>query len=537
MRLNGLGPASTLPPEHDKMNLATFVRRASALALALLCAFLDNPAAADGMLWPEARLLPAFSTPASMLDCIDLRYASAEEADLFVSLEGIVNRAQPRIAVVTRRVGEGKLAWLDLHHLHYRTTDGYAAVRKYRSEVSGLVVTDPAQPDTLNLATTMAGVNNELICAPELLPILTNAPYRLPVVDDLRNRFDSKYAVYGYLLSNYWPRCTHRIVAGMGPGAHGSLRDFLIATKTATFWLGPGRHKDAALLRSFVSEMKPAHSLYMGWWPGEGDGLKWIASYGVPVLASDFFCNATVFGGVTVPIKVQPIPPLPRLENKVYVALILSDGDNIQYMQHAMKRDWGLPGRGRIPIGWTSSPLAVDLDPVMLNYYYATATKNDCLVSGPSGAGYAHINDWAPSNQVAFAEMSEPYLRQSGLRVITVWDRVNDSVASAFAQKCPSLLGLTDQGQDYSKVVDGLRTIKLTPAYTSSVREMIAHIKSAATNWNGSAPLFIAAQSDIWRVGPRDLLKVAEALPASEYKLVRPDHLFLLANQAARCKP
>ena len=42
--------------------------------------------------------------------------------------------------------------------------------------MTGLVVTDPAQPDALNLATTIAGVKNELICDPSLLATLTNAP-------------------------------------------------------------------------------------------------------------------------------------------------------------------------------------------------------------------------------------------------------------------------------------------------------------------------------------------------------------------------
>src|SRR5580658_8539302 len=159
--------------------------------------------------------------------------------------------------------------------------------------------------------------------------------------------------------------------------------------------------------------MTPVDGVYMGWWPGEGDGLEWIARYGIPVLASDYFCNGTVFSGVACPISIPEIPPLPRLENKVYVALILSDGDNIQYMQHVMKMDWENAARGKIPIGWTASPLAVDMDPMMLDHYWRTATTNDCLVSGPSGAGYTHINGWSRANLGAFTKVSAPYLQRS----------------------------------------------------------------------------------------------------------------------------
>jgi hypothetical protein len=171
------------------------------------------------------------------------------------------------------------------------------------------------------------------------------------------------------------------------------------------------------------------------------------------------------------------------------------------------------------------------MDPVMLDYYWNTATTNDCLVSGPSGAGYNHISDWSAANIAAFTRISAPYLQDSGLRVITVWDKVNQSIARAFATNCPSLLGLTDQSGAYSKADLGLRTIRLTPAYTSSAKNMIASITKAAKKWNGTAPLFIAAQSDIWKLGPADLRKVAGALDPQEYQLVRPDQLFILAAQ------
>ncbi|HEY3861534.1 MAG TPA: hypothetical protein VGO59_06555 [Verrucomicrobiae bacterium] len=490
-----------------------------------------------GLDWPESRLLPRFAGPAAALDCIDFRNASGAEEDLFVSAEGIVNRTQPRIACANRREEEGKFTWLKVHQVEYNVVSGYDAIVKYRTNFTGLVVTDPEQPHTLNLATTMAGVNNELICDPSLLPRLTNAPYNLAIVDDLRGKFADKYAVYGYLYSNYWPRCTHRIFAGMGPTLHGHLRDYLIAVKSATVWLGPGRSADAELLKSFVSGMRPAHGVYMGWWPGEGDGLEWIAKYGIPVLASDFFCNGTVYSGVGHAIDIPEIPPPPPLENKVYVALILSDGDNVQYMQHTMKRNWEEANRGAIPIGWTASPLAVDLDPAMLDYYWLTATTNDCLVSGPSGAGYAHVNHWSSEFLADFSQISAPYLQSSGLRVITIWDRVTSAVARSFATNCPSLLGLTDQSGKYNKTNLGLRTIGLTPTYTSTTNEMLAAITNAAAGWDGRSPLFLAAQANVWHLGPAGLRVVARALDAGKYKLVRPDQLFMLAKEAETNRP
>ncbi len=487
---------------------------------------------AAGLNWPTNQLLPAFSAPAPVLDCIDVSSATGPQIDLFTSLEGIVNRTQPQVACVSSGDGEGEYTWITVHNLATNLISGYNAVLKYRTNFTGLVVTDPAQPDTLNLATTIAGVKNELICDPSLLPTLTNAPYGLAVVDDLRGRFTDKYAVYGYLYTNYWPLCTHRIMAGMETNLDGLLRDYLVAVKSATVWLDPGTAKDAALLAQFVSAMPPAGGVYVGWWPSEGNGLTWIATYGIPVLASDYFRNGSVFSGVIRPINVPAIPPPPPLQNKIYVSLILSDGDNIQYDQHAMKINWENSNRGHIPIGWTVSPLAANLDPTLLNYYWSTATTNDCLVSGPSGAGYAHIELWNSANLASFARVSDSYLQQTGLRVITIWDEVTPGVAQAFATNCPSLLGLTDQsGGTYTMVNAGLRTVGLTVSYSSTISAITSGISNAAASWNGNAPLFLAAQAVAWNLTPSDLVTIIGSFDPNKYVFVRPDHLFMLYNQ------
>jgi len=507
---------------------------ATLATLILLCALSLSPAHGEGILWAADRLLPAFSKPAAVLDCIDVSSSTRREINLFASLEGIVNRTQPRIVCVSRRDGEGKFTWVKLHNLNYNVTNGYDCILKYRSYLTGLVVTDPTEPDTLNLATTMAGVNDELICDPGLLSALTNSPYNLPVKDDLRGRFSDKYQVYDYLYSNYWPSCTHRIIAGSQPAVDGNLRDYLVAVKAACVWLDPGTRQDADLLGKFVSNMTPMSGVYMGWWPSEANGLTWIATYGIPVLASDFYRNGSVFSGVQCPINIPPIPPPPPLTNKVYVSLILSDGDNVQYMEHVMKMWWDNPDRGKVPIGWTVEPLACDLDPAMINYYWSTASSNDCLISGPNGAGYIHMELWSATNIAAFTSKSESYFRRGGFRTVTVWDGVHARIARSYATACPTLLGLLDQGGSYHSVRMGLKTIPLTPTYSPDTNAIISAIKNAAGSWNGTAPLFVAGQGVSWNIKPSDVLNIANSFDTNEFQFVRPDQLFLLYRQSVR---
>ena len=497
--------------------------------------FVGLSASAGELNWPADRLLPVFPTPAATIDCIDVTHATGAEQDLFASLEGIVNRTRPRVACIKIDSGDDQLEWLGIHQLAGRAVDGYSAITNYSNEITGLVVADPSQPDTLNLATTLAGLNNELICAPELLQTLTNTPYNLQIKDDLRGRFTDKFQVYEFLRTNCWPHCSHRVIAGLSGNVHGRLRDYLVAVKSPVVWFNARSDEDAKALTPFFNDLKPVHSVYLGWWPSEDAGLPFAARFGVPVLASDFFDNGSLFSGVAQPVVAPAIPPPPPLENKIYVAMIFSDGDNVQYMQHFMKRTWGNPARGSVPMGWTVSPLSVDLDPAMLNYFYHTATTNDCLVSGPSGAGYTRLNFWGTNFLPAYTENSDVYLQRSGIRIITVWNKVTDPIADAFAANCPTLLGITSQEGGYYAKMDNDLPIMGYPdgaGYADTVSQMKDGLNNAAKTWNGSAPMFIPLQANAWNIGPADFQNIAAGLNKNKFVVVRPDQLFMLLKQS-----
>ena len=488
-----------------------------------------------GLIWPSSQYLPTFSAPAPRIDCVDMDTASTAEQALFSSLEGIVNRTQPQMACVSAS-SEGEFTWISLHNLSYDTISGYSAILKYKANVTGLVVTDPSQPDTLNLATTIAGVKNELICDPGLLNTLTNAPYSLSINDDLRGKFSSNYQVYNYLYTNYWPQCTHRIIAGLELNDYWQLRDYLVAVKAAVVWLDPGSVSgDATTFAQFVSQMAPVGGIYMGWWPNEGNDMNWIAQYGIPVLASDYYDNGTVFGGVATPISVPPVPPPPALQNKVYVSLTLSDGDNAQYMQHAMYLNWQSSARGTFPLGWTVQPLTADCDPGMMNYYWSTATTNDCLVAGPSGAGYTHMENWSGGNVVNYTEAANFYLQRSGIRTASIWDNVSTATGNDFATNCPTLLGIYDQDDGYFTTdYQSLAGMGFPSdgSYNSTISSLVYAITNTAAGWNGSSPMFIPVQADAWNITPANCQTIVSSLPSSEYVVVRPDQLFLLYQES-----
>ncbi|HEX6427673.1 MAG TPA: GxGYxYP domain-containing protein [Niastella sp.] len=466
---------------------------------------------------------------------------SSAEMYLFASLKGIVNKTQPRIfSYEGDAFAEGPYTWLQSLGLGYtEPADKWSLIAKYRNELSGLIVYDPNQIHTVNLATILAKSRGALIASPSLLSRLTAAPYNLPILLDLRGQFTSKLQVYQTIYSTYWPTLDHRLLIGLNPEVHkAALREYATALGAAVIWLDPNVAAESTLLNSFLASM-PAGSNFMGWWPEEGPGVQRASQYGIATIASDWCANLTMHSGTSRTVNVKPMPPKPALQNKLYVAFILSDGDNLQYIEHLMRKLWNNPDRGSVPMGWTLSPAMLDAMPGALNFYYQTATNNDNLISGPSGYGYAYPNSWPNQSLLnQFVAKTEDYNRRAGFRVITIWNTItggiNQNVGQAFASYAPTLLGLTAQNTGGGLTIynNRLPGMALSCNYCTGEQAMKDHIASASAGWNGTSPRFIIIQAQPWTdVKPTNFKNVANSLNAN-YVVVRPDHIFQLIREA-----
>ncbi|SDH40043.1 GxGYxYP domain-containing protein [Chitinophaga filiformis] len=463
------------------------------------------------------------------------------EMYLFASLKGIVNRTQPRMfSYEGDAFAEGQYTWLRSLGLSWsETADKWSLISKYRNEISGLIVYDPAQIHTVNLATVLAKDRKALIASPILLSKLTAAPYNLPILLDLRGQFSSKLQVYQSLYNNYWPNLDHRLLIGLNPDIHkAALREYAVALGAATIWLDPNVAGESELLNSFLGSM-PAGSNYMGWWPEEAPGVERASRYGIATVASDWATNLTVHSGMSRTVTTKPMPAKPALQNKLYVAFIISDGDNLQYVEHLMRKLWDNPDRGSVPIGWTLSPAMLDAMPGALNYYWQTSTNNDNLISGPSGYGYAYPNSWPDQARLnQFASKTDEYNRRAGFRVITIWNTItggiNQNVGQTFATNAPYTLGLTAQNTGGGLTIynNSLPGMALSCNYCTNEQAMKDHITSASAGWNGTSPRFIIIQAQPWQnVTPTSFKNVANSLNAN-YIVVRPDHIFQLIREA-----
>jgi hypothetical protein len=116
-----------------------------------------------------------------------------------------------------------------------------------------------------------------------------------------------------------------------------------------------------------------------------------------------------------------------------YVAFVVGDGDNVQYML-TTRRDWfrrrleECQGAGAAcpPLTWTISPHLASVAPDVLGWYYAQShrTGKDFFALPPSGHLYAYPSSLADDAQEAFVHATEADARILGVTGTVHWDWV-----------------------------------------------------------------------------------------------------------------
>lgn len=170
--------------------------------------------------WPADRALPLFPERAQTIEYANLSKLSGDEQGLLVTLQGLVNRRQPRLyfywpeGLQSDYDGSNE-AWLQ--QLNLNDSVDFSAtpldlIDKHRSEINGAIVYDNSVRDTINLASTIAGIHGAVVATEELAQ-----RFNIPIIEDLRGRFKDKYEVYEYALQNVWPNVTGRLITAISP--------------------------------------------------------------------------------------------------------------------------------------------------------------------------------------------------------------------------------------------------------------------------------------------------------------------------------
>ncbi|MEU0132943.1 GxGYxYP domain-containing protein [Streptomyces sp. NPDC006296] len=327
------------------------------------------------------------------------------------------------------------------------------------------------------------------------------------------------------------------------------FRDYTVASRAMVLWLPPSGDT-GELLDEVFSRVEPT-TPYAGWFSddvaGEWGGVDRASRHGVEVVPADFYMNGTVHAGVPAELS-GTVPPRPRttLRNRVYLTLTVGEGDNVQYCQRRMRHLWDDPKRGLVPVNWTVSPLLADIGPALLAYYRSTATDNDLLIAGPSGAGYTYPGSWPEDALDAYTELTGRLLRRTGMDLVYAynprtaagdgWIPFDERVARSYRRNTP-VRGVIQSWEtgDLRASPAGLPVIGnfFPPGKAAAYRDgLLRHIEG----WDGSAPLFVAGAVNAWSWTPGDIAELAGLL-GDPFEVVRGDTFFDLMALAEKHRP
>jgi hypothetical protein len=381
-----------------------------------------------------------------------------------VGMQGIINRGGPKVYLnwISKDNENSSDFWLQLVRQHVnvveKNLDGLGAIQflyqLYGSEFAGAVVYDPSVPDTINLATMIAGLENRVILAPQQLGV-AGIP-QFSDVTDLRQLVAAqnwnateggKYKLYQWVYDNLWPSLEHRIIAEISPGpptsreiANGyyfplgmAARDYLVALRLPAIWLSPTEEPQASLFKKFLADAPSPIPILGIFGTQEWDSVSLFSSCGdweagiawdnTPLSSGDL----TVLSGVRPQLKLyQPDIDIDHLfatlGNQSVITLWSSDGDNLQYQMdrgfHGLT-NWVWEDVQGHRLAWSMNPTLAELAPIAWNYY-VESSREVSFVSGVSGAGYVFPSQMNETQLRAYLVHTGLYMNETGLASLWV---------------------------------------------------------------------------------------------------------------------
>ncbi len=511
---------------------------------------------------PLMPLQPKRATPARHLLVADVRYLPQAQQLMLASLQGLVNRSKPRLYLVG---GDDDVFWLKVMQeqgdTDYPKTveDPMSLLQTFKSAYKGAVVADPNVYVSPCVAVSVAGANDLLIATPELA-----AKYNIPIKADLRGRFKDDADALKFVRTTLLPRMNPRLSLCLVPRLLGLQVDDIIAAKGMCFWVtGPNEQSkpgaNGAAEKAEVETLflaTPTDGIVRGyWWAGDGTGLgemegvRLASRYGKITTVSDYVSNFSVMSGVTQKaLKQKPALPVPKLDpTKVYVALTMSDGDNLVTYRGFWRGYFDDPLHGTFPLGYGMAPTLIDLAPTMARWYYEHAAPTDEFFCDVSGAGYIYPPDWAtalPNRDVAFEDywdLTQTYMDRMDLRGLRIMgfdtNPMRDTIAAVGADlpKVPFLL--PDYGPRGSKTYPEAtytlptgQSVFRAVAYDGGGEKLAQSVRDRV----GSVrPAFVNAFIQNWGARPSDLKKMLDTL-GPDYVAVTPSQLDGLYRQSQK---
>jgi hypothetical protein len=428
--------------------------------------------------------------------------ACYDEAMAVSSLQGIINRTSPELYVLGQ-TNDRPAFWLELLAKDGRWLQGRkrkpirdlpALVNLAGNRVKGAIIWDPAVAATINVATTIAGVEDAIVLSPELAARYL-ARWRLRVLKDLRGKFtgsetgSAKNDAYRWAIREYLAKglcSSHRLFLfedSFSTRAKGDLgyvitRDWAVKNCCFVFDLSPwgdeapgddatqrvgldletynlilaetlrqaaGRHM-TELTGFFAAEKysdEPKHkSAHLGV-PTEWESVWLMSPFNCyqNTISSDCFNQSLHSQAPRHPLKQKRLAKPMPLGKKAYICILMSDYDSATPLYDFLPNHWHDANRGKLPLAWGINPSLLETYPDLIAYFYETATPADTFTSDASAAGYMNPNRILKEYLPLFVRHNQQFFREADMTIAPMvldQDQPLPEVKDAFQQFAPN---------------------------------------------------------------------------------------------------
>ena len=378
-------------------------------------------------------------------------YQKFDQAVALACLQGIMNRESPNKVYVNG--GTETTGWLEvlqadgrwLSKVNFLELDGFDDLLSYGAPyVKSVVVWDEEVPATLNVACTVAGVEDGIVMSESMYKSYKDTLADKQVIS-LVDRFDgsdtgsAKNDAYRWAIENYLVtgRCSTDYICSYLDGwsfrksgniSYAVVRDWGIYHRAFVYDLSPwgdeaplddpdqriGTDKETLIqifdtMYGLTKDIAPyevcgffEHQKYSKAGSNETSEhssvhTEWeYANLMTPYNGYHNTCidaawNESFHGlytGAKQLISNRPTEELELEPGNVYICFFMGDYDSTHPVYRYLKQAWDDPRRGEIPFAWAVNPNLLDTYPDLIEYYYETATANDYFVSDASAAGY-----------------------------------------------------------------------------------------------------------------------------------------------------
>ena len=359
-----------------------------------------------------------------MLKVIKREGLTREEYALATFLQGSINKKHPKSILIDVDI------YLEYANVPFVYCDLWDVVNEYINEFDGIALYDLAAGDAgINLAATVCAVEN-FLGVPR--GILSKIEGKLPVCFDAADYKGTNAERQSKIFDKYCDSLNpsgliHQVV--LGDDYHLTLRDFAISKGYFTFFTDEN-DEDLAFRRKVLLWANRNIPIY-GWTTNEIAFLKNVSAYGNYVIPMDWSANHSYFSlekEESVALKQKNTERTPLTPNKHYVAIVVSDGDNVQWLERDFSTTSTYGQRLRSPmnykINWTISPSMVELCPLVMQGLYNKA-KNDYFITGVSGIGYTNILTYPMEHIETYANLTSKAMAASNLKYMCMLDNTN----------------------------------------------------------------------------------------------------------------